>query len=72
MSSEITQFYENANILITGGTGYLGKLLTQKLLRVCNINTIYLIARENKGKQPSERLEDICKDVVSTETISSQ
>lgn len=31
--SEIQQFYENKTILITGGSGFLGILLIEKLLR---------------------------------------
>lgn len=31
--SEIISFFDQANILVTGGTGFLGKLLVEKLLR---------------------------------------
>lgn len=31
--SPVQQFYENANILITGGTGFIGMVLVEKLLR---------------------------------------
>lgn len=31
--SEVTNFYEGCNVFITGGSGFLGKLLIEKLLR---------------------------------------
>ena len=32
-NTEITKFYEGLNVLVTGGSGFLGKLLVEKLLR---------------------------------------
>lgn len=31
--SDVTEFYDGCNVLITGGSGFLGKLLVEKLLR---------------------------------------
>lgn len=33
IESEVTKFYDGLNILVTGGSGFLGKLLVEKLLR---------------------------------------
>lgn len=33
MASETAEFYKNKNIFITGGTGFLGIALIEKLLR---------------------------------------
>lgn len=63
--SEIVEFFDHANVLITGGTGFLGKLLVEKILRSCpNISTLYLIVRPKKGKNPADRLKENFDDTV--------
>nr|XP_031827412.1 fatty acyl-CoA reductase 1-like [Nomia melanderi] len=63
--SEIAEFYTGTNILITGGTGFLGTLLIEKLLRSCpGITTIYMLIRPKKGKASKDRFEEIFNDVI--------
>ncbi|XP_069691430.1 fatty acyl-CoA reductase wat-like [Periplaneta americana] len=58
--SVIQEFYRDANIFITGCTGFMGKVLMEKLLRSCPyINKIYVLVRRKKGKDMHTRLEDI-------------
>lgn len=65
-SSEIIKFYEGATIFITGGTGFLGNLILEKILRICpNISRIYLLVRPKRGLTAQERFEKIFGDVVS-------
>lgn len=55
--SEIAEFYKNKIVLITGGTGFMGKLLIEKLLRSCpEIKTIYVLVRSKKGNTPQQRI----------------
>lgn len=61
----IQKFYAGANVLITGGTGFLGKLLIEKLLRSCpELSTIYVLVRSKKGKEVHERVEELFEDAV--------
>ncbi|KAF7993213.1 hypothetical protein HCN44_006273 [Aphidius gifuensis] len=63
--SHVADFFTGCNILITGGSGFVGKLLVEKLLRSCpNLNKIYLLTRPKKGKSSSERYKEQFEDVV--------
>lgn len=59
------QFYQNKSVFVTGGSGFLGKVVIEKLLRSCQVDTIYVLIRSKKGKDIATRIEDIMNDVVS-------
>ena len=64
IGSEIAEYYKNKSILITGGTGFIGKVLIEKLLRSCyDLKTIYVLVRSKKGVNPQSRLNELlhCK-----------
>ncbi|CAG9770344.1 unnamed protein product [Ceutorhynchus assimilis] len=63
--SEIIEFLRGKNVLISGATGFLGKLLLEKLLRCCkDIGTIYVIIRTKKGVDTQSRTEDFLNNWV--------
>lgn len=56
----IPEFFDKKRILITGGTGFMGKVLIEKLLRSCpSLETIYLIMKSKKGKDPQSRIKEL-------------
>uniref|UniRef100_A0A1B0CFB4 Fatty acyl-CoA reductase n=1 Tax=Lutzomyia longipalpis TaxID=7200 RepID=A0A1B0CFB4_LUTLO len=56
----VAQTFKGRTIFITGGSGFLGKVLIEKLIRVCpDIRKIYMLMRTKKGKDPKQRLLDI-------------
>jgi FlaA1/EpsC-like NDP-sugar epimerase len=63
-NSKIQDFYEHKNVFITGGTGFLGKILIEKLIRACDLENIYLLVRPKKGKDIHTRIEEICDDPI--------
>ncbi|XP_011178663.2 fatty acyl-CoA reductase wat [Zeugodacus cucurbitae] len=56
--SPMRNYFKGKTILLTGGTGFLGQLLLEKLLR-CEVLMIYLLARTKKNKSSHERLNDL-------------
>lgn len=62
----VPDFFAGKNVLITGGSGFLGKVLIEKLLRSCpDIGNLYLLLREKRGVEPEKRLKDMLKLPVS-------
>lgn len=60
MQSSIPEFYNGKSVFITGGLGFIGKVLVEKLLRSCpGIVNIYLIVRQKKGKSIEDRFNDL-------------
>lgn len=58
--SEIQGFFKNTTIFLTGATGFLGKLLLEKLLRDCpTLKHVYILIRKKKGKTPEIRFQEI-------------
>lgn len=52
-------------ILITGGSGFLGKVLIEKILRKTpEVKKIYLLLRAKKGREPRQRIDDIFSSPV--------
>lgn len=58
----VQEFYRDKAVLITGVTGFLGKILLEKLLRSCpGIRRIFLLIRPRKGCKSKERLAALLK-----------
>lgn len=55
----IKDFYEGKTIFLTGGTGFIGRLLLAKILRSTNVREIIMLCRPKRGKSNEERLDKI-------------
>ncbi|XP_048004227.1 fatty acyl-CoA reductase wat-like [Leguminivora glycinivorella] len=62
--SAVQEFYKDAVVFVTGGSGFLGKHLVEKLFRSCDIKRVYLLLREKKGQTSQERVTKIFQDPV--------
>lgn len=63
----IPEYYEGKNILLTGATGFVGKVLLEKLLRSCpKVKAVYVLVRKKANQTPEARIEEItsCKVCV--------
>lgn len=65
--SQVRAFYAGKNFFITGGTGFVGLCLIEKILRsIPDVGKIYLLIRPKKGKEIVDRLDEFPKNPVST------
>lgn len=65
MDTSIPETFRNGTVLVTGSTGFLGKLLTEKLLRSCPVKTVAVLVRSKKGSNALQRVADIYEQNVS-------
>ena len=62
----IQKYYDGKTIFVTGGSGFMGKVLLEKLLYSCSdVKEIYVLIRTKRGKIPRTRIDDWFKLPVS-------
>lgn len=62
----IPEYYVGKNVLITGATGFMGKVLLEKLLRSCSgVKAAYVLVRPKAGQAPDARIADMINSKVS-------
>lgn len=57
--SEIVDFYRDKTIFITGGSGFIGRILIEHLFRKCEVQKIFVLVRAKKGVEPKDRKQTI-------------
>lgn len=62
----IANFLDGKNVFVTGGTGFLGTVLIERLLNATpKIGKIYVLIREKNGYSPESRIKRLMSKVVS-------
>ena len=60
------EFYKGKSIFITGSSGFMGKVLLEKLLYSCSdVKQIMILVRPKRGKSASQRVQDFSTLAVS-------
>lgn len=61
----IKDYFDNCNVFVTGSTGFLGKVLIEKLLRTCDgIEKIYILLRPKRGVESEQRFEEYLRNPI--------
>lgn len=63
--TSIADFYAGRTLFLTGATGFMGKVLLEKLLRSCPaIHRIYVLIRPKRGCSVPSRLSEVLETKV--------
>lgn len=63
--NSVQRFYQGKTLFITGASGFMGKVLMEKLLYVCDVKEIIILMRPKRDKSGSQRVADFAKLPVS-------
>ncbi|KAK5638968.1 hypothetical protein RI129_013263 [Pyrocoelia pectoralis] len=63
-ASNICDYFKQKTVLITGATGFVGKLLVEKILRTCDVNKMYVTMRPKKNKSIYQRMEEYFENPI--------
>lgn len=56
-SLDIKAFYSGKNIMLTGCTGFLGKVILEKIMWSCpDVNQIFVMVRAKRNAKPMDRI----------------
>lgn len=66
MTPNITDTFADGTVLVTGSTGFLGKLLCDKLLRTCPLKTLAVLVRGKTDINAVQRTTENFQKDVST------
>ncbi|XP_065216154.1 putative fatty acyl-CoA reductase CG5065 [Planococcus citri] len=60
LPDRISDTFIGRTVFMTGGSGFLGRVLMEKILRKCpQVKTIYLLLRMKKGKSSHQRIHEL-------------
>ncbi|XP_068085001.1 putative fatty acyl-CoA reductase CG5065 isoform X3 [Anabrus simplex] len=64
-ATTIPEFYAGQDVFVTGATGFVGKIVVEKLLWSCpRIGNIYMLVRRRRGMKPQDRLREFTEHVL--------
>lgn len=65
LPDRVYENFINATFFLTGATGFVGKVLLERLLRVFDVKKVYLLIRCKGDTAPQDRLQTVFAGPVS-------
>ncbi|KAG5873889.1 hypothetical protein JTB14_004094 [Gonioctena quinquepunctata] len=62
--SRIKKTFESSKVFITGGTGFMGKIMLEKLLRTTEVSTIYVLVRHRQCETIHQTIEELFQNEI--------
>ena len=70
IGTKISDYYRGKTILVTGASGFIGKVLIWKLLQTCSsVDTIFVLMRPKHDKDVHVRLTELFQTPVSKNIV---
>ena len=67
-SLKVVEFYKDKTVLLTGCTGFLGKIILEKFLRSCpDVKKIFVMVRPKRNVNPMDRIK---KEILESECFN--
>lgn len=70
--SNISEFFDQKVVLITGSSGFVGKCLLEKILRSTHVTQVYCLLRPKTGKTAERRLQELLKESLFSKLTPNQ
>ncbi|XP_030845030.1 LOW QUALITY PROTEIN: fatty acyl-CoA reductase 1 [Strongylocentrotus purpuratus] len=69
----IGEFYAGKTLMITGATGFIGKVMLEKLMRCCpDIKKVFLLIRPKSGQRAAARIQEITAGLLFDKVREAQ
>nr|XP_054761651.1 LOW QUALITY PROTEIN: fatty acyl-CoA reductase 1-like [Lytechinus pictus] len=69
----VGDFYAGKTLMITGATGFIGKVMLEKLLRCCpDIRKVFLLVRPKSGQRAAARIDEITSGMLFDKVREAQ
>lgn len=67
LDTPMQSFFNGKSVFITGASGFLGKVVLEKIVRSCHgVKKVYCLIRAKDGEAPQQRLQKVFEAPVST------
>ncbi|RWS04080.1 putative fatty acyl-CoA reductase-like isoform X2, partial [Leptotrombidium deliense] len=60
----VRKYFQAKSVLLTGATGFLGKFIVFKLIKLCAVTNIFVVLRPKKNETVEQRFANFLKSDI--------